>query len=161
SIVSVVTTPISLLLFGTYSFVLLGQFTIQPFLPLFVERLHPGTDGLASAIGFVVGASSLIGVLLSPSAGALRDRFGSRRILTVVTLIAALCLAVLPLAPTVALLAVVVAVLGGCLSAFTAMVYALLATLVPEDRRSVTLNLAFFPYYVGAILGPVAGALVF
>jgi MFS family permease len=102
----------------------------------------------------------LIGVLLSPAAGALGDRFGYRRILALVTLVAALCLAVLPLLPTIALLAVAVAILGGSLSAFTAMVYALLATLVPEDRRSVTLNLAFFPFYVGAILGPLTGALI-
>ena len=44
------------------------------------------------------------------------------------------------------------------LSAFAAMVYALLATLVPEERRSATLNLAFFPFYVGSILGPFIGA---
>jgi MFS family permease len=160
SIVSVITTPVSLLLFGTFSLVLLGQFTVQPFLPLVVERLHPDPAGLTSAIGFVVGASSLIGVLLSPAAGALGDRFGYRRILAGVTLGAALSLVILPLLPTIALLAVAVAVLGGCLSAFTVMIYALLATLVPEDRRSVTLNLAFFPYYVGAILGPLTGALI-
>jgi len=42
-------------------------------------------------------------------------------------------------------------------STCTAMVYALLATLVPEAQRSATLNLAFFPFYVGAILGPFIG----
>lgn len=160
SIVSVVTSPVSLLLFSTFSLVLLGRFTVQPFLPLFVERLHPGADGLPSAIGYVVGASALIGVLLSPSAGALGDRFGYRRILAIVTLVAATCFVVLPFAPTTLALAVVVAIFGGSESAFTAMVYALLATLVPEERRAATLNLAFFPYYVGAIFGPFAGALL-
>jgi hypothetical protein len=45
-------------------------------------------------------------------------------------------------------------------AALTAMVYAMLATLVPEEHRSATLNLAFFPVYVGAILVPFIGALV-
>jgi DHA1 family multidrug resistance protein-like MFS transporter len=160
SIVSVVKTPISLILFATFSIVLLGRSVVQPFLPLFVERLHPSQIGLTAAIGLVVGSSSLIGVLLSPVAGALGDRFGYRRILGLVTLGIAASLAALPFAPTIAALAVVVAIVGGGVSAFTAMVYALLATLVPEDRRSATLNLAFFPFYVGSILGPIVGALV-
>ncbi len=160
SIISVVTTPISLTLFVTFSLVLLGRSVVQPFLPLFVERLHPSAVGLTSAIGFVVGSSSLIGVLLSPTAGALGDKIGYRRVLACVTVVAALCLVALPFAPTLAALAVVVAMFGGCLSAFTAMVYALLATLVPEERRSATLNLAFFPFYVGSILGPFVGAFV-
>ena len=160
SIVSVVTTPISLMLFITFSLVLLGRSVVQPFLPIFVERLHTSAVGLTSAIGFVVGSSSLIGVLLSPTAGALGDKIGYRRVLAVVTIIAAACLVALPFAPTIVTLAIVVAIFGGCLSAFTAMVYALLATLVPEERRSATLNLAFFPFYVGSILGPFVGALV-
>lgn len=160
SIVSVVKTPISLILFGTFSIVLLGRSVVQPFLPLFVERLHPDPAGLTSAIGFVVGSAALIGVLLSPLADALGDRFGYRRVLALVTLIASISLAALPFAPTVATLAIGVAVVGGGVSAFTSMVYALLATLVPEDRRSATLNLAFFPFYVGSILGPIVGALV-
>ncbi len=159
SILSVVTTPISLLLFVTFSLVLLGRSVVQPFLPIFVERLHTSQIGLTSAIGFVVGSSSLIGVLLSPTAGALGDKIGYRRVLAVVTIIAAASLIALPFAPTIPALAVVVAVFGGCLSAFTAMVYTLLATLVPEERRSATLNLAFFPFYVGSILGPFIGAL--
>ena len=160
SIISVVTTPISVTLFATFSLVLLGRSVVQPFLPLFVEKLHTSPVGLTSAIGFVIGSSSLIGVLLSPTAGALGDMIGYRRVLATVTIIAALCLIALPFAPTITVLAAVVAIFGGCLSAFTAMVYALLATLVPEERRSATLNLAFFPFYVGSILGPFVGALV-
>ena len=146
SIISVVTTPISVTLFATFSLVLLGRSVVQPFLPLFVEKLHTSPVGLTSAIGFVIGSSSLIGVLLSPTAGALGDMIGYRRVLATVTIIAALCLIALPFAPTITVLAVVVAIFGGCLIAFTAMVYALLATLVPEERRSATLNLAFFPF---------------
>ena len=160
SLVSIVTSPISLVLFGTFSLVLLGRSVVQPFLPLFVERVHPGADGLPSAIGLVVGSSALIGALLSPAAGALGDRFGYRRILVLVTIITAISLAVLPLAPGIATLALATAFVGGGVSAFTTLVYALLATIVPEDRRSATLNLAFFPVYVGAIIGPFIGALV-
>lgn len=157
SLVSVVRTPISLLLFVTFSLVLLGRSVVQPFLPLFVERLHPSQAGLTSAIGFVVGASSLMGVLLSPTAGALGDKLGYRRVLAGGTIVAVASLLMLPFATTLTTLAVLVAIFGGCVSTCTAMVYALLATLVPEAQRSATLNLAFFPFYVGAILGPFIG----
>jgi len=160
SLLGIIRTPISLALFVTFSLVLLGRSIVQPYLPLFVEHLHPSQIGLTSAIGAVVGSASLVGVLLSPLAGAVGDRIGYARVLGVVTVIAAGCLVALPSMPSLATLALAIALFGGCLSAFIALVYALLATLVPEDRRSATLNLAFVPFYVGSILGPFLGAFV-
>jgi drug/metabolite transporter (DMT)-like permease len=40
------------------------------------------------------------------------------------------------------------------------MVFALLATAVPEERRATTLNLVFVPIYLSAIAGAVVGALL-
>jgi len=39
-------------------------------------------------------------------------------------------------------------------------VFALLATEVPIERRSATLNLVYLPLYLAGIAGPAAGALV-
>lgn len=149
SLVGIATTPVSRLIFAIFALALLGQFTVQPFFPPFVARLHPGEASLAAAVGLVAGTASLLGVLCSPVAGFLGDRFGRARVLAAVTLAASL--------PALAL---GVALFGGCLSAIVALVYALLATLVPEGRRAATLNLAFVPFYCGAIAGPLLGAAV-
>ena len=41
-----------------------------------------------------------------------------------------------------------------------AMVFSLLATEVPPDRRSQTLNLVYLPLYAAGILGPLLGGAV-
>jgi MFS family permease len=40
------------------------------------------------------------------------------------------------------------------------MVFALLATAVPEDRRATTLNLVLLPIYLSSVAGAVVGALL-
>ena len=40
------------------------------------------------------------------------------------------------------------------------MVFALLATEVPADRRSATLNLVYLPLYAAGLAGPLAGSVV-
>ena len=40
------------------------------------------------------------------------------------------------------------------------MIFGLLATELPADRRSAALNLVYLPLYAGGIIGPAAGAVV-
>ena len=40
------------------------------------------------------------------------------------------------------------------------MVFSLLATDVPAERRSATLNLVYLPLYAAGIVGPTLGAIV-
>ena len=40
------------------------------------------------------------------------------------------------------------------------MVFGLLATEVPPERRSATLNLVYLPLYAAGIVGPAVGAVV-
>ncbi len=40
------------------------------------------------------------------------------------------------------------------------MVFGLLATEVPAERRSATLNLVYLPLYAAGIIGPILGAIV-
>jgi peptidoglycan/LPS O-acetylase OafA/YrhL len=42
----------------------------------------------------------------------------------------------------------------------SAMVFGMLATDVPADRRSATLNLVYLPLYAAGIVGPALGAAV-
>ncbi len=132
----------------------------NPFLPLLVVRLHGGTAGAAGQIGIVFGASALLGALLSPLAGAAGDRYGFRQLLGGACVLAAASLVTLALAPNLLWLTVGAVALGAAGATSISMVFALLATAVPEERRATTLNLVLVPIYFASVAGGLAGALL-
>lgn len=156
----VVTTRQTVLLFSISGLVILAQQVAGPFFPLLVQRLHPGGAGLATAIGLVFGASSLIGTLFSPLAGLLGDRYGFRGVLAAAALVGAGALAAMAAAPGLGWLALAAVVYAAAGASASAMIFALLATTVPEDRRSTTLNLVYVPLYLAGIVGGSLGGLL-
>jgi len=132
----------------------------NPFLPLLVVRLHGSTAGVAGQIGIVFGASALVGALLSPLAGAAGDRYGFRQLLGGACVLAAASLGTLALAPDLLWLTVGAVALGAASATAISMVFSLLATAVPEERRATTLNLVLVPIYFASVAGGLAGALL-
>jgi len=147
-------------IFGTAF--LAGQMS-RPYIPVLVESIVGLGPGLASAIGLVAGTAALAGALLAPIAGAIGDWIGFRPVLVVALIAGGIALGLMPaLAPSagvggLAILAVVVAASGAIVSS---MVFGLLATEVPAERRSQTLNLVYLPLYAAGIIGPAAGGIV-
>jgi MFS family permease len=154
------TGRMTLIVFGVFGLAYFAQQIANPFLPLLVIRLHGGTAGVAGQIGIVFGASALLGALLSPLAGAAGDRFGFRPLLAGACLLAAASLGALALAPNLVLLTAAAVFLGAASATAISMVFALLATAVPEERRATTLNLVLLPIYFSSIAGAVVGALL-
>jgi MFS family permease len=64
----------------------------------------------------------------------------------------------MPFVPSVASLALLAVVLGASTATVSAMVFGLLATEIPSERRSATLNLVYLPLYAAGIVGPAIGA---
>jgi hypothetical protein len=62
--------------------------------------------------------------------------------------------------PAVAALAGLAVILAAATSTVSAMIFGMLATDVPADRRSATLNLVYLPLYAAGIVGPALGAAV-
>ncbi|MBI2778053.1 MAG: MFS transporter [Chloroflexi bacterium] len=148
------------LIFGT---AFLANQMSRPYLPVVVEGVVGRGAGLASGIALVSGTAALAGALLSPLAGALGDRIGFRPVLVGALLGGAVALGLMPLAPQLGglpLLALIAVGFAACTSAISAMVFGLLATEVPAERRSQTLNLVYLPLYAAGILGPALGSLV-
>jgi DHA1 family multidrug resistance protein-like MFS transporter len=148
------------LIFGT---AFLANQMSRPYLPVLVEAVVGRGPGLASAIGLVAGTAALAGALLAPVAGALGDRIGFRPVLIGALLAGGIALAAMPsLAPTTGLvgLAVLAVVVAACAAIVSSMVFGLLATEVPAERRSQTLNLVYLPLYAAGIIGPAAGGIV-
>ena len=57
-------------------------------------------------------------------------------------------------------LALLAVVLGAATAAVGSMIFGLLATELPAERRSAALNLVYLPLYAAGIIGPAAGAVV-
>jgi DHA1 family multidrug resistance protein-like MFS transporter len=147
-------------IFAIYAVAFLANQMARPYLPVLVEKLVGTGPGLASAIALVTGTAALIGALVSLVSGVLGDRIGFRPVLVVALLAGCVALVLMPVAPSVAVLALVALAFAACVSAVTAMVFGLLATEVPAERRSATLNLVYLPLYAAGIVGPATGAAV-
>ena len=154
------TGRVTLIVFGVFGLAYFAQQIANPFLPLLVLRLIGGASGAAGQIGIVFGASALLGALLSPLAGAAGDRYGFRPLLAGACVLAAASLAGLAAAPNLFWLTVGAVALGAATATAVSMVFALLATAVPEERRATTLNLVLLPIYFSSIAGGVVGALL-
>jgi MFS family permease len=154
------TGRLTLIVFGVFGLAYFALQIANPFLPLLVIRLHGGTAGVAGQIGIVFGASALLGALLSPLAGAAGDRYGFRPLLAGACVLAAASLAWLAVAPDLVWLTVGAVALGAATATAISMVFAILATAVPEERRATTLNLVLLPIYFSSVAGAVVGALL-
>jgi DHA1 family multidrug resistance protein-like MFS transporter len=156
---SVLTEPTVRRLFIIYFIAFVANQMSRPFVPVLIENLVGTGAGLASSIGFVTGVAALIGALSSPIGGLSGDRFGFRTVLTVGLGGGAVALALQPWAPSLPLLALAVLVFVAFNAIVGPMIFSLLATEVPEERRSATLNLVYLPLYAAGIVGPATGAL--
>ena len=128
-----------------------------PLLPLFARELGAGP----SLIGFVMGASTLTGIVVKLPAGALSDVFGRRRLL----LAGALVFATLPFTYLAASTLAVVILLrfahGSATAIFGPVASASLSDIAPPGRRAMWLSTYSTAQGAGQALGPVlAGYLI-
>jgi MFS family permease len=147
-------------IYAIYGIAFLSNQMSRPYVPLLVEQLAGVGPGLASSIALVAGTAALVGALVSPLGGALGDRIGFRPVLVGALVVGGVALGLMPLAPSVPALAAIALVFAASASAVGAMIFGLLATEVPADRRSATLNLVYLPLYGAGIVGPATGAVV-
>jgi DHA1 family multidrug resistance protein-like MFS transporter len=145
-------------IFVIFGVAFLASQMARPYIPILVERIIAPGAGLASAIALVTGTAALVGALISPLGGWLGDRVGFRPVLIAALAGGGLALALMPAAPSVPVLALIGVAVSGFASVVSAMVFGLLASDVPAERRSATLNLVYLPLYIAGIVGPASGA---
>jgi MFS family permease len=132
----------------------------RPYIPVLVEGIVGLGPGLASAIGLVAGTAALVGALVSPLGGVIGDRIGFRPVLITALGGAGIVLFLMPLAASIGMLAVLAVGLGAATATVSSMVFGLLATELPPERRSAALNLVYLPLYAAGTIGPAVGAVV-
>jgi DHA1 family multidrug resistance protein-like MFS transporter len=145
-------------IFAIYGVAFLANQMSRPYQPVIVEELVGTGPGLASAIGFVVGTAALGGAVTAPLGGLMGDRFGFRPVLIGSLIGGAAALLAVTVAPGIEVLALTSLAFAAFNGTVGAMVFSLLATEVPPERRSATLNLVYLPLYAAGIIGPAAGA---
>ena len=105
----------------------------------------------------VAGPAALVGAAVSPLGGIVGDRIGFRPVLLTALVVGGIALLAVPLAPTILALALAVVAFTAANGLVGAMVFSLLATEVPVERRSQTLNLVYLPLYAAGVVGPAVG----
>ena len=132
----------------------------RPYIPVLVESITGVGPGLASSIALVMGAAALVGALVSPLGGVIGDRVGFRPVLVSALSGAGVVLFLMPLVGSIWALALLAVGLGAATATVSSMIFGLLATELPPERRSAALNLVYLPLYAAGIVGPAAGAVV-
>jgi DHA1 family multidrug resistance protein-like MFS transporter len=156
----VLSDPTVLRIFAIYGVAFLANQMSRPYQALIVEQIVGPGPGLASSIGFVAGTAALVGAVTAPLGGVVGDRIGFRPVLIGAMFVGGLALIAVPLAAAIPVLALAVLVFTACNGIVGAMVFSLLATEVPAERRSQTLNLVYLPLYAAGIVGPAVGGTI-
>lgn len=145
------------MLFGSILLATTGQGLVLPFLFIYLTHVRHLDPTWVGAIGAWIG---IAGLAVAGPAGALVDRFGSRRVCVVLALCEASGLASYALVHSVwqAFLAATVASAGGpaVIGAFNT----LLATATPEEIRQRFFGVTFVGLNVGIGLGGVIGGAI-
>jgi DHA1 family multidrug resistance protein-like MFS transporter len=147
-------------IFAIYGVAFLASQMSRPYQALIVEHIVGAGPGLASTIGFVAGTAALVGAVTAPFGGVVGDRIGFRPVLIGAMFVGGLALIAVPLASAIPVLALAVLVFTAANGIVGAMVFSLLATEVPAERRSQTLNLVYLPLYAAGIVGPAVGGTI-
>ncbi len=134
----------------------------RPLFPIFIAHLaRPARFDPTSAVGLVLTTTATAQAVASPFWGRLVDRFGAVRVLVASSFVAAGALGAASFAADLRTLWFFLAVFGAASGAAAITNMALLARIVPEDRRGSVLGLIYFPFYAAGLIGPPIGALLF
>jgi DHA1 family multidrug resistance protein-like MFS transporter len=156
----VMADPIVRWLFLVYSIVFLGRQMSGQYMALLVHQIEGTPMEVAGSVGLVLGVATIVGAAVSPVGGWISDRLGFRTVLVAAIAGMAVAFGALPFAPSAPWLAAFYSAAIAFQAVVGAMVSGILATEVPSERRSATLNLIYLPLYLGGITGPALGAAV-
>ncbi len=126
---------------------------LDPFLPVLIDQLAGSVDS-ATIIGTLLGAYGVLTALGTPAMGRLADRVGAARLFLVAAPALTLIAAGIGLAPSLAVLAVLM-ILRAIPQAGTAVVlYSHLAAHVPVRHRAAVMSLTPMPRNAAWLVGP-------
>ena len=126
-----------------------------PFLSLFLLRHDHLT---ASLIGFILGASYLVGAFMSLVSGYLIDLLGQKRLMLLSLVTLAGSIAMIPFVHQTLLIGGVVLAVGAFRNSFETSNQSLLVQVTPVSRRSEVFSIRYIVVNLAAGAGPLLGA---
>ncbi len=154
----VVADPTVRWLFIVYGLVFVGRNMSGQYMSVLIHQVEGKGFHAAGSVGLILGVGVIVGAALSPVGGWISDRLGFRRVMAGAIAGLVVAFAALGLAPGLVGLAVAYSLVIAFVAIVGAMVSSLLASEVPAERRSATLNLIYLPLYIGGVIGPAIGA---
>ena len=137
----------------------IGLWAMLPYTPIYIARLAPGDT--VTAVGVVLSAVGLGQAIASPLWGVAMPRFGHVAVLNLTSIGGAVSLAIAGLSHSFPLFAVALFANGVFAAAILTASMAVMSATVSPERRGAVLGQIFFPFYIGGVIGPVLGGLVF
>ncbi|MDD3179915.1 MAG: MFS transporter [Opitutaceae bacterium] len=151
--------PGLLLVMGLSFLIQYGNTVVTPILALFINELANGMNA-ASTAGVILAGTGIASAIAAVLAGRIGDRFGHRRILPVCLLGAALSCVPQAFVHSPAELFALRIVLGLFLGGLMPGANALLAGLVPANRRGAAFGLGATAISLANAIGPLSGAFI-
>lgn len=137
----------------------LGPVIVGPFLPLFIAELEPG-ENVATMAGIVLAGSGVTSALAAIALGRFGDRLDHGKILLICTLGMAVIYVPQALVQDVWQLFGLRLVMGIISGGLLPVAAAIVADVVPPERRGVAFGLISSGNAVGNVLGPLSGAAI-
>jgi MFS transporter, DHA1 family, multidrug resistance protein len=161
-------TRLSALLLGSAMLAMIGVMfvlrtassSIQPIMPLYVERLAHSASPVATLSGITLGIAGLTSAISAVMLGRLADRIGQRRILIVSALAVGFFYLPLAMAHTTTQLIVLQACFGIAAGGVLPTANAIVANLTPAQRRGAVYGFTAAATAIGGFIGPIGGAAV-
>jgi len=152
-----VTWKFFLILVAGFAF-FMGVGMTLPILPVFVHQELGGSD---VEIGLVVAVQAVSAILVRPWITPRINRYGAVPVILSGASLGALSIALMPLAPNVALLIVLRLALGAAQAAMMVAMLSSVMAWVSEFRRAEAASVFSIAPYIGLAIGPVIGQLVY
>lgn len=133
---------------------------VFPVLPQFIQYLQGPADHAATITGLIFAGAGVAGALSSVSAGFFSDRFGYKRVLVVAAAAAAILSVPQYFVNATWQIAALRIAMGLAIGAIMPSASALIATLVPSERRGTAYGLSGSATSIGFGVGPLTAAAV-
>jgi MFS transporter, DHA1 family, multidrug resistance protein len=154
----VLLSPMLVSIFALRLLLRLGERTLQPVLPLFVQTLAPAETKIATVTGLIVGVSAAASAVGAGALGRASDRLGPRPILLFCAFGAALFYLPQFLAADTTQLLIFYSLTGFMIGGTLTSLTTLLAKVAPEGRQGAVYGVDSSVLSLANAMGPMMGA---